>query len=162
MVLPIDPSQIDPEDIGEQQTTLEMSHEDAIEHVRDVFSDAGFGVPVEFSPSDMLNEKIDAGRDPLDAVLGGELLVRVDVDLCHCRSGFGGHRFDDGFEHLAGATPVCVEVDQNDVVLGGYVGQLGFSIDRDWLGNALWFRLVGAPRFASVTEFVQFLPSDLL
>ena len=64
MVLPIDPSQIDPEDIGEQQATLEMSHEDAIEHVRDVFTDAGFGVPVEFSPSEMLNEKIDADRDP--------------------------------------------------------------------------------------------------
>jgi len=59
MVLPIDP-----DDIGEQQTTLEMSHEDAIEHVRDVFTDAGFGVPVEFSPSEMLNEKVDAGRDP--------------------------------------------------------------------------------------------------
>jgi uncharacterized protein (DUF302 family) len=41
-----------------------MSHEDAIEHVRDVFTDAGFGVPVEFSPSEMLNEKVDAGRDP--------------------------------------------------------------------------------------------------
>jgi uncharacterized protein (DUF302 family) len=64
MTLPIDPSQIDPEDIGEQQATLEMSHEDAIEHVRDVFTDAGFGVPVEFSPSEMLNEKVDAGRDP--------------------------------------------------------------------------------------------------
>jgi uncharacterized protein (DUF302 family) len=64
MVLPIDPSQIDPADIGEQQTTLEMSHGDAIEHVRDVFTDAGFGVPVEFSPSEMLNEKIDADRDP--------------------------------------------------------------------------------------------------
>ncbi|KAA9395813.1 DUF302 domain-containing protein [Haloarcula sp. CBA1130] len=64
MTLPIDPSQINPADIGEQQATLEMSHEDAIEHVRDVFTDAGFGVPVEFSPSDMLNEKIDADRDP--------------------------------------------------------------------------------------------------
>ena len=64
MTLPIDPSQIDPDDIGEQQTTLEMDHEAAIEHVRDVFTDAGFGVPVEFSPSDMLNEKVDAGRDP--------------------------------------------------------------------------------------------------
>jgi uncharacterized protein (DUF302 family) len=44
-----------------------------------VFTDAGFGVPVEFSPSEMLNEKVDreaqsasgsrtqsddAGRDP--------------------------------------------------------------------------------------------------
>ncbi len=64
MTLPIDPGQIDPEDIGEEQVTLEMSHEDAVEHVRDVFTDAGFGVPVEFSPSEMLNEKVDAGRDP--------------------------------------------------------------------------------------------------
>lgn len=64
MALPIDPTQVDPADIGEEQATLEMSHEDAIEHVRDVFTDAGFGVPVEFSPSDMLNEKVDAGRDP--------------------------------------------------------------------------------------------------
>ncbi|WP_115864178.1 DUF302 domain-containing protein [Halorussus litoreus] len=64
MMLPIDPSQIDPKDIGEEQATLEMSHKDAIEHVRDVFTDAGFGVPVEFSPSEMLNEKVDAGRDP--------------------------------------------------------------------------------------------------
>ncbi|WP_336325401.1 DUF302 domain-containing protein [Halovenus sp. HT40] len=64
MTLPIDPTQIDPDDIGEEQTTLEMGHEEAIEHVREVFSDAGFGVPVEFSPSEMLNEKVDAGRDP--------------------------------------------------------------------------------------------------
>ncbi|MFC7139888.1 DUF302 domain-containing protein [Halosimplex aquaticum] len=64
MTLPIDPSQIDPADIGEELATLEMSHEDAIDHVRDVFIDAGFGVPVEFSPSEMLNEKVDAGRDP--------------------------------------------------------------------------------------------------
>jgi len=64
MTLPIDPSQIDPADIGEEQATLEMSHQDAIEHVREVFTDAGFGVPVEFSPSEMLNEKVDAGRAP--------------------------------------------------------------------------------------------------
>ncbi|CQH64665.1 DUF302 family protein (plasmid) [Halobacterium hubeiense] len=64
MALPIDPSQIDPADIGEEQVTLEMSHDEAIEHVRDVFTDAGFGIPVEFSPSEMLNEKVDAGRDP--------------------------------------------------------------------------------------------------
>lgn len=64
MTLPIDPSQIDPDDIGEEQVTLEMGHEEAIEHVREVFTDAGFGVPVEFSPSEMLNEKIDADRDP--------------------------------------------------------------------------------------------------
>jgi len=64
MTLPIDPSQIDPADFGEAQATLEMDHEAAVEHVRDVFTDAGFGIPVEFSPSEMLNEKVDADRDP--------------------------------------------------------------------------------------------------
>jgi uncharacterized protein (DUF302 family) len=64
MTLPIDPTVIDPADIGEQRATLEMDHEEAVEHVRETFEAAGFGVPVEFSVSDMLNEKIDAGRDP--------------------------------------------------------------------------------------------------
>jgi len=64
MTLPIDPTQIEPEDYGEHQTTLEMDHEEAIEVVRDVCTDVGFGIPVEFSPSEMLNEKVDADRDP--------------------------------------------------------------------------------------------------
>jgi len=64
MTLPIDPTQIDPDEIGTQQTTLEMDHEAAIEHVREAFTDAGFGVATEFSPSEMLNEKVDADRDP--------------------------------------------------------------------------------------------------
>ena len=63
-MLPIDPSAIDAEDIGEQRATLRMDHEEAVEHVRETFADAGFGVPVEFSPSDLLNEKVNAGRDP--------------------------------------------------------------------------------------------------
>ncbi|WP_226007093.1 DUF302 domain-containing protein [Natrinema salinisoli] len=64
MTLPIDPAQIDPNEIGTEQTTLEMDHDEAIEHVREAFTDAGFGIPVEFSPSEMLNEKVDADRDP--------------------------------------------------------------------------------------------------
>jgi uncharacterized protein (DUF302 family) len=64
MTLPIDPSQIDPEDIGEEQARLEMAHDEAIEYVRETCEAAGFGVPVEFSPSDLLNEKVDADRDP--------------------------------------------------------------------------------------------------
>ncbi|MFP8955708.1 DUF302 domain-containing protein [Natrialbaceae archaeon A-CW3] len=64
MALPIDPATIDPDDIGEKQVVLELSHEDAIERVRDVCTDVGFGVPVEFSPSELLNEKVDADRDP--------------------------------------------------------------------------------------------------
>ncbi|SEP78133.1 DUF302 domain-containing protein [Natrinema salaciae] len=64
MSLPIDPTEIDPDDYGEHHATLEMDHEDAIEHAREVFTDAGFGVPAEFSPSELLNEKVDADRDP--------------------------------------------------------------------------------------------------
>lgn len=64
MALPIDPTQLDEDDVGVKRTTLEMEHEAAVEHVRETFLDAGFGIPVEFSPSELLNEKIDADRDP--------------------------------------------------------------------------------------------------
>lgn len=64
MSLPFDPASVDPDDFGEKQATLEMDHAEAIEHVRAVCKAEGFGFPVEFSPSEMLNEKVDAGRDP--------------------------------------------------------------------------------------------------
>ena len=64
MTLPFDPDALDGDDFGEKRTTLSMEHEPAIEHVREVCTDAGFGIPVEFSPSEMLNEKVDADRDP--------------------------------------------------------------------------------------------------
>ncbi|WP_435126755.1 DUF302 domain-containing protein [Halobaculum sp. D14] len=64
MTLPIDPDAIRAGDYGEKRATLEMAHDEAVEHVRETFTDHGFGVPVEFSPSELLNEKVDAGRDP--------------------------------------------------------------------------------------------------
>ena len=64
MAIPFDPNEIDPEEYGEKRATLSMDHEAAVERVREVCTDAGFGIPVEFSPSDMLNEKVDADRDP--------------------------------------------------------------------------------------------------
>jgi uncharacterized protein (DUF302 family) len=64
MAIPFDPHELDPEEYGETRTTLSTDHESAIERVREVCLDAGFGIPVEFSPSDMLNEKVDADRDP--------------------------------------------------------------------------------------------------
>ncbi|TYT63613.1 DUF302 domain-containing protein [Natrialba swarupiae] len=64
MSLPIDPETIDPDAFGEKQAVLEMDHEEAIEHVREVCEDVGFGIPVEFSPSELLNEKVDADHDP--------------------------------------------------------------------------------------------------
>jgi len=64
MTLPIDPDILTGDDIGEKRATLEMYHEEAVEHVRAAFAEAGFGFPVEFSPSELLNEKVDAGRDP--------------------------------------------------------------------------------------------------
>lgn len=62
--LPIDPSAVTPDDIGAEHTTLYMEHDEAIEHVRAAFTDAGFGVAVEFSPADLLAEKIGADRAP--------------------------------------------------------------------------------------------------
>jgi uncharacterized protein (DUF302 family) len=41
-----------------------MDHDEAVEHVREAFTDAGFGIATEFSPSEMLAEKIGADRDP--------------------------------------------------------------------------------------------------
>jgi uncharacterized protein (DUF302 family) len=64
MSLPIDPTELDGHDIGEKRASLEMDHEAAIEHVREAFMDAGFGVATEFSASELMNEKIDADRDP--------------------------------------------------------------------------------------------------
>ena len=64
MSIPFDPEELDATDIGEKQATLEMDHEAAIEHVRETAEATGFGVPVEFSPSELLNEKVDADRDP--------------------------------------------------------------------------------------------------
>ncbi|MFC6904992.1 DUF302 domain-containing protein [Halalkalicoccus tibetensis] len=64
MSLPIDPEQLTREDIGERSVTLNMGHDEAVEHVRQTFEAAGFGMPVEFSPSELLREKIDADRDP--------------------------------------------------------------------------------------------------
>lgn len=64
MALPLDPTALDPADIGEKRATLHMDHDEAVEHVREAFTDAGFGIATEFSPSEMLNEKVDADRDP--------------------------------------------------------------------------------------------------
>ena len=64
MSVPFDPADLDPEDYGEREAILEMDHETAIEYVREVCTDVGFGIPVEFSPSELLNEKVDADRDP--------------------------------------------------------------------------------------------------
>ncbi len=63
-MLPIDPTAIDPEDLGERRVRIEADHETAVETVREAFVAAGFGVPVEFSPADLLNQKVDADRDP--------------------------------------------------------------------------------------------------
>jgi uncharacterized protein (DUF302 family) len=68
VTLSIDPAAIGPEDVGEHRTQLEMDHDEAVEHVRATFIDAGFGVATEFSPADLLNEKVDADRDPYTVI----------------------------------------------------------------------------------------------
>ena len=64
MSVPIDPELLTADDIGEERATLEIDHEAAVEFVRECCLSAGFGIPVEFSPSELLNRKVDADRDP--------------------------------------------------------------------------------------------------
>ncbi len=64
MDLKIDPAVFDPDDIGEKTATLEMEHEEAVEYVREVCKKYGFGIIVEFSPSDVLNKKLGTDRGP--------------------------------------------------------------------------------------------------
>jgi len=64
MTLPIDPTQIDPTISVRKQTTLEMDHDDAIEHVRQVFSDAGSA-----SPSNSLRRNCSTRRSMPTATL---------------------------------------------------------------------------------------------
>lgn len=56
--------ELDPEDFGEKTAYLEMDHEEAIEYVRDVCEKNGFGIIAEFSPSKVLNKKVDSDHDP--------------------------------------------------------------------------------------------------
>jgi uncharacterized protein (DUF302 family) len=88
MAIPIDPTALTEEDIGQKRATLEMAHEEAIEFVRECCEEAGFGIPVEFSPSELLNEKVDADRDPY-YVLGACNPQMVDraLDLSENRIG---------------------------------------------------------------------------
>jgi uncharacterized protein (DUF302 family) len=64
MTLPIDPTAVDPDDVGEEQAVLAMDHEEAVAFVRDACEAADFGVPVEFSPSEILDDKLGTDRDP--------------------------------------------------------------------------------------------------
>jgi len=64
MTLPIDPERLTGDDVGEKRARLEMGHEEAVEFVRECCLESGFGIPVEFSPSELLNEKVNADRDP--------------------------------------------------------------------------------------------------
>ncbi len=95
MTLPIDPEKLDEDDIGEKRKTLEMDHEEAIEFVRECCEKTGFGIPVEFSPSELLNEKVDAGRDPY-YVLGA------------CNPGMADRALDASEKQIGGLFPCNV------------------------------------------------------
>jgi uncharacterized protein (DUF302 family) len=101
MTLPIDPSAVAAGDIGEERATLEMDHEAAVEHVRETFTDVGFGVPVEFSPSELLNEKVDADRNPY-YVLGA------------CNPGMADRALDASDGRIGGLFPCNVIVWQEE------------------------------------------------
>lgn len=51
-------------DLGERSVTLRMAHEAAVDHVRDVFTEVGFSIPTEFSPSDRIAAEQGTDVDP--------------------------------------------------------------------------------------------------
>lgn len=89
MAFPIDPTAVDPADVGEHRVVLETDHETAIERLRAVCTDVGFGVPVEFSPAQLLNEKVEADRDPY-YVLGACNPAVADKALTASENQIGG------------------------------------------------------------------------
>jgi uncharacterized protein (DUF302 family) len=101
MALPIDPEQLTAEDVGEERATFETDHETAIELVREAFTDAGFGVITEYSISDLLNEKVDAGRDPY-YVLGA------------CNPGVADRALDASENRIGALTPCNVVIWEED------------------------------------------------
>ena len=71
----------------------------------------------------------DERRHASDAVRLCELLVGVDIDFRDGRAGLCGQRLDDRFEHLARATPIGVEVREDDVVLVDDIVEMVRSVD---------------------------------
>jgi uncharacterized protein (DUF302 family) len=56
------------EELGERAVTLDMAHEEAVEHVREVFSAVGFAIPTSFSPSERINADLDSEVEPYTVV----------------------------------------------------------------------------------------------
>lgn len=57
-----------PEEFGERSVTLQMGHEEALAHVRDVFGEVGFSLPTEFSPAERINAERDTDLAPYTVV----------------------------------------------------------------------------------------------
>jgi len=55
-------------ELGERSVALRMDHDEAVKHVREVFSDVGFSLPTEFSPAERINEERGTGMDPYTVV----------------------------------------------------------------------------------------------
>lgn len=56
------------ETLGERSVNLAMDHEAAVEHVQSTFSDVGFTIPMEFSPSERISAELDDDIDPYTVV----------------------------------------------------------------------------------------------
>jgi uncharacterized protein (DUF302 family) len=97
MALPIDPTHLEPADYGEKRATLHMDHETAVDHVREAFTDAGFGILTEYSLSEMLHEKVGSERRPT-YVLGA------------CNPSMADRALDATDEQLSALTPCNVVV----------------------------------------------------
>jgi tritrans,polycis-undecaprenyl-diphosphate synthase [geranylgeranyl-diphosphate specific] len=102
------------------------------------------------------------GRDPPDAGLTRELLVAVDVDLRHRRRGVARDRLDGRLQHLARATPVGVEVDEDDVVVGRQFPEVRRALDADRFVGGAGIRVALGPVAGTFHQLPALLFADVL
>jgi uncharacterized protein (DUF302 family) len=100
MALPIDPTHLEPADFGEKRATLRMEHDAAVDHVREAFTDAGFGILTEYSLSELLSEKVGSERRPT-YVIGA------------CNPSMADRALDATDDRLSALTPCNVVVWEN-------------------------------------------------
>jgi uncharacterized protein (DUF302 family) len=55
-------------DLGAWETFLATDHEDAVSRVREAFTDTGFGIPTEFSPSENIREHTGKELPPIRVI----------------------------------------------------------------------------------------------
>ena len=92
----------------------------------------------------------------LRAQLLCEFLMDVNVDFRDTGIGFDSQRLDRCLEHLIGALPVGMTVDENDLMLVDDLVEVGCSFDGDRFRGILHRAVVSIQFIAVLEALLQF------